>query len=279
MPTSQAATPQPATLNRAAKRSVAAALRASPLRKSRYRSIRRHRRKLKQQGKFRRRPRAHEIAAHNLERANDMRRGPLYDFVTGATRRLRDGIRLMRADAVDNLHSALGQLLEYLQPNGAVLRQIGGGWTSMQQAEMGYLAFGPAVPGELNPGRRFHRMIAMLKYAGVIEVTQRWETTDGPRGRVYRGKAAFIRFTSSALDALGMADALRKLADDRSKARGAAKAAELAALTNAKACTPTASTTGAAGAAPAAPRAKKSAEEMAAWRAMMADAQAALGLE
>jgi hypothetical protein len=249
------------------------------LRGSSYRSIRRDRAALKAQRKFRRRPLPHELACHRLAAANDARRGPLYQEITGYSERVAGGIRRMRSDAIDNLFTVAGQLIDLLQPNGAILRQVGGSWVALKQLELGFLAFGAAIQGELNPAARWHRHLAHLRRIGWVDVVERWDAQDGPGGRVYRGKAAFVRITQKALDALGIAAALRELLNTRARQRGEATAAKLAALTHAKKATPELAAACAGKSTPsAAPAVPRPPGDPAKFRAMMPDAMAALGL-
>jgi len=240
------------------------------------RAIRRDRAALKRAGVFRGRPLPHEQAQRKLADAFDARRGALYDALADTAERKAAGIRAMRSDGAANRYSAVSQLLDYLQPNGAMLRRVGTAYECPTQLDLGLLAYGQAAEHELNPAARFHRHLAALKALGMVDVVERWEQKTDWHGEViYRAKAAFIRITDKLIDLCGIRVALRKLGEARKRQAGERRAAALGqVLANAAAQTASTAATGTAEPDKARPPADPER-----WRSLMADAAAALGIE
>lgn len=244
------------------------------------RAIRRDRAALKRAGAFGSRPLPHELAQRKLADAFDARQGALYDALAGNAERKASGTRAMRSDGAANRYSAVSQLLDYLQPNGAMLRRVGTAYECPTQLDLGLLAYGAAAECELNPAARFHRHLAALKGLGMVDVIERWEQKTDWRGDViYRAKAAFVRITDKLIDLCGVRAALRKLGETRKRQAAERRAVDLGqALASGRAvAAPPAATEAAVTTASA--NNERPAADVAKWREMMAEAAAALGID
>lgn len=185
------------------------------------------------------RNRPDQLAAHTfrrrpalIERAQARLRAALIDgtdpaicaAICGHEDRRAAKRRTMRREGRINLYSALSQVLDYVQPNGAVLRQRAGSWIAPTHADLAGLAFGQPIANELNPEARFTRHAADLRRRGLLSVTRRWEQVQGATGElIFKGRAAALRLCAPLFDALDLGAAARQWAREGAIARTRAK--------------------------------------------------------
>jgi len=237
-----------------------------------YRTILRDRAALKRSGVMGNRPAVFEAAQARVAEAFASRSGPLYAHFAAHAEREAEGRRRLRSDGGGNLESALSTLLDYMQPNGAVLAPEAGAWRRLSVERLGHRAYGLDRKAELNAKKRFGRWLAHLERLGLVATVPMRRIAAGE----IRSTASIKRCTTKLLKLLGIESSLRKLGEHQRREKAQAKLIDIRQAAAKRADRSAAPTP------PAfvpAERTERTPEQIAAARAAMAAIAEALGVK